>query len=60
MTVSLLPTTFCVASLIHVPIGPGNVHLILEGLMGIVLGWSCFPAILIALFLQSILITGAW
>jgi cobalt/nickel transport system permease protein len=37
-----------------VPIGPGNVHLILGGLMGIVLGWSCFPAILIALFLQSL------
>jgi cobalt/nickel transport system permease protein len=54
MTVSLLTATFFVASLIHVPIGPGNVHLILGGLMGIVLGWSCFPAILIALFLQSL------
>jgi cobalt/nickel transport system permease protein len=54
MTVSLLTATFFVASLIHVPIGPGNVHLILGGLMGIVLGWSCFPAILVALFLQSL------
>lgn len=54
MTVSLLTATFFVASLIHVPLGPGNVHLVLGGLMGIVLGWSCFPAILIALILQSL------
>lgn len=54
MTVSLLTATFFVASLIHVPIGPGNVHLILGGLMGIILGWGCFPAILVALLLQSL------
>jgi cobalt/nickel transport system permease protein len=54
MGVSILTATFFVASLIHVPLGPGNVHLILGGLMGILLGWSCFPAILVALFLQTI------
>ena len=54
MTVSLLTATFFVASLIHVPIGPGNVHLILGGLMGIILGWGCFPAIMVALLLQSL------
>lgn len=54
MTVSLLTATFFVASLIHVPLGPGNIHLVLGGLMGLVLGWSCFPAILIALFLQTV------
>ncbi len=27
MTVSLLTATFFVASLIHIPVGPGNVHL---------------------------------
>ncbi len=54
MTVSLLTATFFVASLIHVPIGPGSVHLILGGLLGIVLGWACFPAILVALFLQAL------
>jgi len=54
MGVSILTSTFFVASLIHVPLGPGNVHLILGGLMGILLGWSCFPAILVALFLQAI------
>jgi cobalt/nickel transport system permease protein len=54
MTVSLLTATFFVASLIHVPLGPGNIHLVLGGMMGIVLGWSCFPAILVALFLQTL------
>ena len=54
MGVSLLTSTFFVASLIHVPLGPGSVHLVLGGLMGILLGWSCFPAILVALFLQTI------
>lgn len=54
MTVSLLTSTFFVASLIHVPLGPGNIHLVLGGLMGIILGWSCFPAILVALILQTL------
>ncbi len=54
MNVSILTATFFVASLIHVPIGPGSVHLMLSGLMGIILGWACFPAILVALFLQAV------
>ncbi len=55
MPVSLLTATFFVATLIHVPVGPGSVHLVLGGLMGVLLGWSCFPAILTALFLQALL-----
>jgi cobalt/nickel transport system permease protein len=54
MTVSLLTATFFVASLIHVPLGPGNIHLVLGGLMGLVLGWACFPTILVALLLQTL------
>lgn len=54
MTVSLLSATFFVASLIHVPIGPGSVHLLLGGLLGIILGWGAFPAIVVALSLQAI------
>jgi cobalt/nickel transport system permease protein len=54
MTVSILASTFFVASLIHVPLGPGSIHLILNGLLGVILGWSAFPAILIALLLQAI------
>ncbi|CAK8718062.1 Ni2+ ABC transporter permease NikM [Candidatus Electronema halotolerans] len=54
MPTALLSSTFFVASLVHVPIGPGSVHLILNGLVGLILGWGCFPAILIALFLQAL------
>jgi len=53
--VSILSAVFFVASLIHVPIGPSSVHLILNGLVGILLGWVAFPAILVALMLQAVL-----
>lgn len=51
--VGMLSAAFFVASLIHVPIGPSNAHLILNGLVGLLLGWSAFPAILVALTLQG-------
>ena len=54
MTVAILSATFFVASLVHVPLGPGSVHLVLNGLLGVVLGWACFPAILTALLLQAV------
>ncbi|MEJ2224215.1 MAG: cobalt transporter CbiM [Syntrophobacterales bacterium] len=53
--VALLSAAVCVASLIHVPVGPVGLHLVLNGLMGLLLGWLAFPAILIALFLQALL-----
>ncbi len=53
--VALISAAFFVASLIHVPLGPSSVHLILNGLAGILLGWAAFPALLIGLFLQAIL-----
>jgi len=53
--VAVLSSTFFVASLIHVPIGPSSVHLILNGINGLLLGWMCFPSILVALALQAIL-----
>ena len=49
----MMSATFFVASLIHVPIGPANVHLILNGLVGLLLGWAAFPVILVALVLQA-------
>ncbi len=52
--VGVLSATFFVASLIHVPIGPSSVHLILNGLLGLVLGWAAFPALLVALILQAV------
>ena len=54
MEVSMLTATFFVASLIHVPIGPASIHLVLSGLLGIMLGWVCFPAILVGLLMQAV------
>ena len=54
MEVSLLTATFFVASLIHVPIGPASIHLVLNGLLGIMLGWACFPAIVVGLLMQAV------
>ncbi|MBT8332562.1 MAG: cobalt transporter CbiM [Deltaproteobacteria bacterium] len=52
---SILSAAFFVAALVHVPIGPANAHLILNGLVGLLLGWAAFPAILVALVLQAML-----
>lgn len=52
---SLLTAAFFVASWIHIPVPPTSVHLVLSGLMGAVLGYFAFPAILIGLFLQAIM-----
>ena len=51
----MLSAAFFVASLIHVPVGPSNVHLILNGIVGLLLGWAAFPVILVALILQAVL-----
>jgi cobalt/nickel transport system permease protein len=53
--VAILSSVFFVASLIHVPVGPSSVHLILNGIIGVLLGWSAFPTILVALALQGVL-----
>jgi cobalt/nickel transport system permease protein len=50
----VLSATFFVASLVHVPIGPSSVHLIVNGLAGLVLGWAAFPALFVALLLQAV------
>jgi cobalt/nickel transport system permease protein len=52
---SLLTAAFFVASLIHIPVPPTSVHLILSGLMGVILGWFAFPAILVGLFFQAVM-----
>lgn len=50
--VAVMSSALFVASLIHVPAGPVPVHLILNGLAGVILGWAIFPAYLTALLLQ--------
>lgn len=52
---ALLSAAFFVASLIHIPLPPLSVHLLLNGLLGVVLGCFAFPAILIGLFLQAVM-----
>lgn len=51
---AVLTAAFFVASLFSVPVGPSSVHLVLNGLMGLVLGWTAVPAILVALIMQSL------
>lgn len=52
---AVLGSGFFVASLVHIPLYGFSVHLSLGGLLGIVLGWAAFPAVLVALLLQMIL-----
>jgi cobalt/nickel transport system permease protein len=51
---ALLAAALFVASLVSVPVGPSAVHLLLNGLMGLVLGWAAFPAIVVALIMQTV------
>ncbi len=53
--VSVITAVFFVASLIHVPVGVSSVHLILNGLVGVVLGVRAFPAVMLGVILQAIL-----
>ena len=51
MLAGLLGAAFFVASLI----GFSSAHLILNGFLGVVLGWAAFPVIFVALLLQAVL-----
>ncbi|GAB4370521.1 MAG: cobalt transporter CbiM [Elainellaceae cyanobacterium] len=53
---SLLAATFFVASSIHIPVPPASVHLVLNGLLGTILGYYAFPAILVGLVFQAVMI----
>lgn len=53
--VAVVTSSFFVASLIHVPLGPTSVHLLIPGLVGILLGNSAFVSVALGLLLQSLL-----
>lgn len=53
--IAVVTSAFFVASLVHVPIGPTSVHLLIPGLVGILLGNSAFISIALGLVLQSLL-----
>lgn len=52
---SVITSVFFVSSLIHIPFGFTSVHLIQNGLAGVVLGRRAFPAIMLGIILQAIL-----
>jgi len=52
---AMLAAVFFLSGLIHLPIGFGSVHLVMNGLCGILLGWIAFPIMLVVLILQAIL-----
>src|ERR671937_1674740 len=54
--IALLTAAFFVASLIHVRAGPTSVHLVLNGLVGVLLGRRAALAIPVGLFLQAALL----
>jgi len=53
--IAVVTASFFAASLVHLPLGPTSVHLLLPGIVGVMLGPAAFLSITIGLFLQSIL-----
>ncbi|MBY6088742.1 cobalt transporter CbiM [Maritimibacter alkaliphilus] len=53
--VAILSAAFFTASLVSVPVGPSSVHVLLSTLMALMLGPGVFPAVLVALILQSVM-----
>ena len=54
-SLGILSAAFFVATLIHVPVGPVSAHLVLNGMVGLLLGWKAFPVIFIGAALQALL-----
>ena len=52
---AIMTSVFFVGSLVSVPFGPTSVHLVLNGLTGIILRPVAFVSILLGLFLQALL-----
>ena len=52
---AMLGCVFFAIGTIHIPVGPGSVHLLMNGLLGTLLGWAALPVILVALILQAAL-----
>ena len=54
--VAVLSSVFFLASLVHLRFGAISTHLSLIAPVGLVLGWSVFPAVLTALLLQAVML----
>ncbi|MCF0253412.1 MAG: cobalt transporter CbiM [Duodenibacillus sp.] len=55
LAAGFLAAVFFVASLVHVPVGAASAHLVMNGLLGMLLGPAACPAIFAALLLQAVL-----
>ena len=53
--ISVAASVFFVADLIHIPLGAASLHLVLNGLVGVVLGRRAFVAILLGIILQFLM-----
>jgi cobalt/nickel transport system permease protein len=49
---AMFAAVFFLSSMITFPVGPSSIHLLFNGLMGLMLGWAAVPAIFVALILQ--------
>ena len=52
---ALISSAFFLASLVNIKIGPSSTHLSLIAPIGLILGYEVFPAVFVALLLQSLL-----
>ncbi|KAB2835002.1 MAG: cobalt transporter CbiM [Candidatus Brocadia sp.] len=55
-TYGVVAAAFFAGSTIHVPIGPFNMHLVLSGIAGLLLGWGALTVITVGLLLQALFI----
>ncbi len=53
--IAVMTAAFFVASIVHVKVGPASAHLVLNGMLGVLLGYAAFPAILVGLLFQAIM-----
>src|ERR1700722_10683554 len=54
--IALLTAAFFVASSIHVRVPPTSAHLLLNGLVGVILGRRAAPAIVVGVTMQAVLL----
>lgn len=54
--IGVLTAAFFVASSVHIPLGVASVHLLLNGLVGVILRWRAPLAVAVGLTLQTLLL----
>lgn len=54
--IAAMSAMFFISTFIHIPFGVTQIHLLLVGVIGLLIGWSSILAILVALILQALLL----